>query len=139
MCWQKLVLLGVYDLWIRKGSIIILGALIHASPKLYRIYAPSTHSLPSIHHTQDPHDGQTRQSEITIISCKTNILLFGHISPAFRRIWNHVAPSQHEPVDHALGRSYSYVSATLENASNHTAANSSRSYMNLLTIFTVVR
>ncbi|KIX00699.1 uncharacterized protein Z518_09764 [Rhinocladiella mackenziei CBS 650.93] len=45
---QKCVLLGTCTLWVKQGSIFIYGAIIHASTTLHRIYAPSSHALPSI-------------------------------------------------------------------------------------------
>ncbi|OCT53086.1 hypothetical protein CLCR_09758 [Cladophialophora carrionii] len=45
---QKCVVLGTCVLWVKQGSVFIYGAVLSASPTTYRIYAPSTHALPSI-------------------------------------------------------------------------------------------
>jgi polynucleotide 5'-hydroxyl-kinase GRC3/NOL9 len=40
--------LGICDLWVKNGSVFVYGTTIHASPTTHRIYAPSSHALPSI-------------------------------------------------------------------------------------------
>ncbi|KAK5061089.1 hypothetical protein LTR84_007631 [Exophiala bonariae] len=45
---QKCFVLGICDLWVKNGSILVYGTTIRASPAVYRIYAPSSHALPSI-------------------------------------------------------------------------------------------
>ena len=88
-----MTLLGQYDVWVRKGAISIAGAVLHASSRLHRVYAPSTHSLPSIHPISNPYGPQNTQAEITINSCTSRIRLLRHLSPKFGRIWNHKHPS----------------------------------------------
>lgn len=41
-------MLGICDLWVKHGSVFVCGSTIHASPIAHRIYAPSSHALPSI-------------------------------------------------------------------------------------------
>ncbi|MCJ1432518.1 Polynucleotide 5'-hydroxyl-kinase grc3 [Xylographa pallens] len=81
--------IGQYDLWVRKGTVSILGAVLHASPKLHRVYAPSSHSLPSIRHLRNPFGPAHQPAEITIYSCNSRIRLLRRVSRKFRRIWNH--------------------------------------------------
>ncbi|MCJ1359414.1 MAG: Polynucleotide 5'-hydroxyl-kinase grc3 [Icmadophila ericetorum] len=52
---ETVTLIGQYELWVRVGTISVLGALLHASPQVHRIYAPSTHSLPLRSLTDDPY------------------------------------------------------------------------------------
>lgn len=84
-----MTLLGQYDVWVRKGAINILGAVLHASSRLHRVYAPSTHSLPSIRSIPNPYGPQNLPAEIMIISCGSRLRLLKHLSPKFGRIWNH--------------------------------------------------
>ncbi|MCJ1286197.1 Polynucleotide 5'-hydroxyl-kinase grc3 [Xylographa opegraphella] len=80
---------GQYDLWVRKGTVSILGAVLHPSPKLHRVYAPSSHSLPSIRHLRNPFGPAQQPAEISIYSCTSRIRLLRRVSRKFRRIWNH--------------------------------------------------
>ena len=81
--------MGQYDVWVRKGAISIAGAVLHASSRLHRVYAPSTHSLPSIHPVPNPYGPQNIATEITIHSCASGLRLLKNLSPKFGTIWNH--------------------------------------------------
>jgi len=89
MCQQSLTLVGQYDLWVRKGAVNIAGAVLHVSSRLHRVYAPSTHSLPSIRPIPNPYGPQNLPAEITVISCTSRIRLLKQLSPKFGRVWNH--------------------------------------------------
>jgi polynucleotide 5'-hydroxyl-kinase GRC3/NOL9 len=45
---QKCVLQGACVLWVKQGSVSVYGSVVQASVEVHRIYAPSTHALPSI-------------------------------------------------------------------------------------------
>jgi len=45
---QKCVVLGLCTIWAKQGSVSVYGAILSASTTTYRIYAPTTHALPSI-------------------------------------------------------------------------------------------
>ena len=62
--------------------------MLHASPKLYRIYAPTTHSLPSIEHARNPR-GPTQAAEVAIYSIASGLRPLGRLSPKFRHVWSH--------------------------------------------------
>ncbi|KAF9891737.1 Polynucleotide 5'-hydroxyl-kinase grc3 [Aspergillus nanangensis] len=79
-----LVLVGHYDLWVKRGVISLMGAKLHPSPKLYRVYAPSTHSLPVIKCVS----GVDGSAEIEIKSCHSGIYRLNDLSPLYHRIWN---------------------------------------------------
>lgn len=81
------MLIGIYDLWVKRGVISLFGSKIHASPSLYRVYAPSTHSLPVIKYVS----GMEGYAEVEIRSCHTGIEDLGEMSPLFSRIWNEAA------------------------------------------------
>jgi polynucleotide 5'-hydroxyl-kinase GRC3/NOL9 len=78
------VLLGHYDLWVKRGVISLMGAKLHPSPRLYRVYAPSTHSLPVIKCVA----GVDGEAEIEVKSCNSGIYQLRHLSPLYQRIWN---------------------------------------------------
>ncbi|KAA8647215.1 hypothetical protein EYZ11_012039 [Aspergillus tanneri] len=80
----SLVLLGHYDLWIKRGVVSLMGAKLHPSTRLYRVYAPSTHSLPVIKCVA----GVDGAAEIEIKSCHSGIYRLRDFSPLYQRIWN---------------------------------------------------
>lgn len=113
MCRQSMTLIGQYDVWVRKGAINIAGAVLHASSRLHRIYAPSTHSLPSIRPIPNPYGPQNLPTEITVISCTSRIRLLKQLSPKFGRIWNrkHVFAVKTNPLTvNRSQRSFAFVS-----------------------------
>lgn len=81
---MSLVLLGHYDLWVKRGVVSVMGAKLHPSPRLYRVYAPSTHSLPVIKCVS----GVDGAAEIEVKSCHSGIYRLRDLSPLYRRIWN---------------------------------------------------
>ncbi|KAE8356573.1 polynucleotide 5'-hydroxyl-kinase grc3 [Aspergillus coremiiformis] len=81
---MSIVLLGHYDLWVKRGVVSVMGAKLHPSPRLYRVYAPSTHSLPVIKCVS----GVDGAAEIEVKSCHSGIYRLRGLSPLYRRIWN---------------------------------------------------
>ncbi|KKA21975.1 Polynucleotide 5'-hydroxyl-kinase grc3 [Rasamsonia emersonii CBS 393.64] len=81
---MNLVLIGVYDIWVKRGVISLMGAKLHPSPKLYRVYAPSTHSLPVIKCVS----GVEGYAEVEIQSSHSGIYRLKELSPLYHRIWN---------------------------------------------------
>lgn len=61
-----------------------MGAKLHPSPNLYRVYAPSTHSLPVIKCVT----GIEGYAEVEISSCHSGMYRLGDLSPLYQRIWN---------------------------------------------------
>lgn len=61
-----------------------MGAKLHASPASYRIYAPSTHSLPVIKSVAGIDD----YAEIELRSCSNGLYHLKHLSSLYHRIWN---------------------------------------------------
>jgi hypothetical protein len=45
---QSIVIAGVCNLWVRDGSVSVLGARLRASSIAHRIYVPITHQLPEV-------------------------------------------------------------------------------------------
>lgn len=61
-----------------------MGAKLHPSPRVYRVYAPSTHSLPVIKCVA----GVDGEAEIEVKSCQSGLSRLGDVSPLYQRIWN---------------------------------------------------
>ena len=107
---QSLAVLGQYDLWVRSGAISILGAVIHASSRIHRVYAPSTHSIPPIRPLPNPFGTGNAPVELTILSCRSRMRMLRQVAPKFGRIWNGRQQSQ-PPFDLAK-RTFMNVSNT---------------------------
>lgn len=108
--------MGQYDLWVRSGTITVLGAILRASSTVHRIYAPSTHPLPVITHLLDPYDSVYQHAEVTLISCNTHIRSLQYLSPKLSCIWNHPESDQYAlpPFNKSVSRrSFRYVSIIL--------------------------
>lgn len=60
-----------------------MGAKLHPSPRVYRVYAPSTHSLPVIKCVA----GVEGEAEIEVKSSHSGICHLRDISPLYERIW----------------------------------------------------
>ncbi|OOQ86539.1 Polynucleotide 5'-hydroxyl-kinase grc3 [Penicillium brasilianum] len=80
----NLALLGQYDLWVKRGVVSLMGAKLHPSARVYRVYAPSTHSLPVIKCVS----GVEGEAEVEIKSCKSGLTRLRDISPLYQKIWN---------------------------------------------------
>ncbi|KAI4178319.1 MAG: hypothetical protein LQ348_005631 [Seirophora lacunosa] len=83
-----LCLVGQYDIWIRKGAISVFGATLRQSSRLYRVFAPSTHSLPSVRPLRNPFGPGNQETLITISNCNSGLRLLGQASPKLSRLWN---------------------------------------------------
>ncbi|KAJ5684244.1 uncharacterized protein N7477_000589 [Penicillium maclennaniae] len=81
---MNLVLIGQYDLWVKRGIVSVMGAKMHPSSRVYRVYAPSTHSLPVIKCVSSV-DGE---AEVEIKSCSSGLARLRDLSPLYQRIWN---------------------------------------------------
>lgn len=96
---------GQYDLWVRKGAVTLYGAVLKQSNTIHRVFAPSTHALPSIV------CNSTTPAEIEVWSCHHSMRSLSKISPLYRRIWNHpnkqMAGDTHDAA--VQKRSFSYV------------------------------
>ncbi|KXG48723.1 Pre-mRNA cleavage complex II Clp1 [Penicillium griseofulvum] len=79
----NLALLGHYDLWVKRGVVSLMGAKLHPSSQLHRVYAPSTHSLPVIKCVA----GIDGEAEVEIKSCTSGISRLRDLSPLYQRIW----------------------------------------------------
>ncbi|KAL8881612.1 MAG: hypothetical protein Q9198_001215 [Flavoplaca austrocitrina] len=85
---NPLTLIGQYQIWVRKGAVSVLGATLHPSSAAYRVFAPSTHSLPVIRPIRNPFGPAEQPVEITIVSFRSGIRWLKQVSPHFGRIWS---------------------------------------------------
>lgn len=81
---MNLALLGQYDLWVKRGVVSLMGAKLHPSARLHRVYAPSTHSLPVIKCVS----GVDGEAEVEIKSCHSGIARLRDLSPLYQKVWN---------------------------------------------------
>ncbi|RAK92415.1 hypothetical protein BO79DRAFT_235679 [Aspergillus costaricaensis CBS 115574] len=81
---MSLVMIGHYDLWVKRGVVSLMGAKLHPSSQVYRVYAPSTHSLPVIKCVS----GVNGEAEVEFKSCHSGIYRLKELSPLYQRIWN---------------------------------------------------
>ncbi|KAJ5574182.1 uncharacterized protein N7459_008609 [Penicillium hispanicum] len=81
---MSLALVGQYDLWVKRGVVSLMGAKLHPSSRVYRVYAPSTHSLPTIKCVS----GVDGAAEVEIKSCNNGLARLRDLSPLYQRIWN---------------------------------------------------
>ena len=107
-----MTLIGQYDLWVRRGLVSVLGAELHPSSSIHRIYAPSTHSLPCIQPILDKSASKHEPAEITVLPCCTRLRMLRQLSPKFGKIWNRkpVVAEEASNVDRSQ-RSFVFVSA----------------------------
>ncbi|KAL4775700.1 polynucleotide 5'-hydroxyl-kinase grc3 [Aspergillus nidulans var. acristatus] len=81
---MSIVLIGQYDMWVKRGVVSLMGAKLHPSPRVYRVYAPSTHSLPVIKCVT----GVNGAAEVEFKSCHSGITCLRDLSPLYQRLWN---------------------------------------------------
>lgn len=76
--------MGQYDIWVKRGVVSLMGAKLHPSPNVYRVYAPATHSLPVIKCVS----GVDGYAEVELTSCRNGIYRLKDLSPLYQRVWN---------------------------------------------------
>ncbi|OJD24482.1 hypothetical protein ACJ73_04158 [Blastomyces percursus] len=81
---KNVALIGQYDIWVKRGVVSVMGAKLQPSPRLYRVYAPSTHSLPVIKCVSGVEDF----AEVEIRSCNNGLCRLRNLSNLYHRIWN---------------------------------------------------
>ena len=77
---ETLCLAGEYGLVVETGSVLLYGATLHASNKIYTVFAPSTHDLPVM-------KCLSAQATAVFGSMDTGMRDLGSLSPMFSRIW----------------------------------------------------
>ena len=64
-----------------------MGAVLRASSRLYRVFAPYSHALPVIHSACDATGTSNLRADVLITSCWTGIDHMPQSSPLFKGIW----------------------------------------------------
>ncbi|KAK2743272.1 Polynucleotide 5'-hydroxyl-kinase grc3 [Myotisia sp. PD_48] len=80
---STLAVIGQYDLWVKRGVVSICGAKLDPNPRLYRVFAPSTHSLPVIKAVS----GSEGYAEVELFSVFDGLCDLWRISPLYDQIW----------------------------------------------------
>ncbi|KAL9580952.1 MAG: hypothetical protein Q9212_004184 [Teloschistes hypoglaucus] len=115
---KSLTLVGHYDIWVRKGAVGILGAVLYPSSLVYRVYAPSSHALPIIRPILDPFGPSDQRVEVTISNVSSGIRLLKEVSPRFARLWNRsTEKSLNNKLDHP-GRTFQSLRFSSEDGYN---------------------
>jgi len=98
---EVVVLLGLYDLELRKGTVVVNGALLRPGSELSRIYAPSTHSLPTI-------VAKSGAAEIVVHSVSNPALQkLAQLSPLWSKMW-------HEEIGQSAQRSFCLLNSSTD-------------------------
>ncbi|KAA8910548.1 hypothetical protein FN846DRAFT_904962 [Sphaerosporella brunnea] len=87
---ETLVLVGIYEIAVTKGSITISGAKLSDSSPKQTIYAPTTHALPVIEApSKRRRDGSEKYlgAEIRITSHHSGLADIGKLCPTFNGVW----------------------------------------------------
>ncbi|KAF8250170.1 hypothetical protein K440DRAFT_659626 [Wilcoxina mikolae CBS 423.85] len=88
---ETLVLVGVYQITVTKGSVNISGAKLSPSSPTQTIYASMTHALPVIEAISSKRKQTTNSgtpgAEIRITNHHSDILEIGKLCPTFNTIW----------------------------------------------------
>jgi len=88
---ETLVLVGIYQIAVTKGSVNISGAKLSSTSPMQTIYAPMTHALPVIEaHSskrKQTTNSSTPSTEIRVTNHYSGILEIGKLCPTFNTIW----------------------------------------------------
>lgn len=84
---ESLLILGQYDLWVKRGVVSLLGASLTAGPTLHRVFAPMTHSLPPIKCISGEYF-VSEYAELEIRSCTSGLERLKNVSPLYDAMWN---------------------------------------------------
>ena len=78
------MILGQYKISVQSGQISLMSANIEASKAIFRVFAPSSHSLPVIRCRA----ADTDNAEIRLHQYESGLASLGALSPLYRRLWN---------------------------------------------------
>ncbi|KUJ14700.1 uncharacterized protein LY89DRAFT_783791 [Mollisia scopiformis] len=81
---ERLVVLGQYELSVRKGQVTLMGCILQASKASYPVFALSSHSLPVIRCSATEID----DAEIVLCQYKSGLETLGALSPLFANLGN---------------------------------------------------
>jgi polynucleotide 5'-hydroxyl-kinase GRC3/NOL9 len=81
---KRLVILGEYDVSVRKGQVTLLGATLGPSDSFHRVFALSTHSLPVLRCLAT----DTNDAEVKLRQCDSGLIRMESLSSLFGKLWN---------------------------------------------------
>ncbi|KAL8708795.1 MAG: hypothetical protein Q9220_006356 [cf. Caloplaca sp. 1 TL-2023] len=116
---DSLTLIGQYEIWVRKGAINFMGAILYPSSVAYPVYATSIHSLPSIKPIINPFAPTEQEVIITISNLHNGLRSLKHVSPTFDRIWNKADVSPEGKVTtfgESVERTFTYLGPSSDDA-----------------------
>ncbi|PBP20836.1 RNA processing protein [Diplocarpon rosae] len=80
---ERLVILGQYEISVRKGQVTLMGSTLQQSSTFYRVFAASSHSLPVIRCSST----EVNSAEVLLRVCSSGINLLEKLSSLFGRLW----------------------------------------------------
>ncbi|KAG0131576.1 hypothetical protein HOY82DRAFT_333133 [Tuber indicum] len=84
---ETLVILGEYELRVRKGAITISGAKLTRQSGCCQVFAPSTHALPEIACVKVKRKGEDSDAEVLVTQTESGIRNLGRTCPVANGIW----------------------------------------------------
>ncbi|CUS12268.1 unnamed protein product, partial [Tuber aestivum] len=84
---ETLVILGEYELHVRKGAITISGARLTSESGHCQVFAPSTHALPEIACVKAKEKGEGSGAEILLTQTDSGVRDLGRTCPVANGIW----------------------------------------------------
>ncbi|KAF8866151.1 hypothetical protein BDZ45DRAFT_780776 [Acephala macrosclerotiorum] len=81
---ERLVILGRYELTVKKGQVTMMGSTLQASKASYPVFAESSHSLPVIRCLAT----DVNEAEISIHQHQSGLETLGALSPLFSKLGN---------------------------------------------------
>ncbi|KAG0633026.1 hypothetical protein HOY80DRAFT_1108276 [Tuber brumale] len=84
---ETLVILGEYELRVRKGVVTISGATLTRHSGCCQVFAPSTHALPEIACVKVKKKGEGSDAEILVTQTESGIRNLGRTCPVANGIW----------------------------------------------------
>ncbi|EKD15047.1 uncharacterized protein L3040_003753 [Drepanopeziza brunnea f. sp. 'multigermtubi'] len=81
---ERLVIVGQYELRVRKGQVTFMGAALQPSDTFHRVFAASSHSLPVIRCSMN----DVIPAEILLRGCHGGLDVLEPLSPLFGRLWH---------------------------------------------------
>jgi polynucleotide 5'-hydroxyl-kinase GRC3/NOL9 len=93
------VILGQYDLSVRKGQVTLMGATLPPSKVSHHVYAPSSHALPVIRCLATDVYG----ADIRLRQCDNGLRSLDALSPLYGKLWNDNCGPLGAEYQHILG------------------------------------
>jgi polynucleotide 5'-hydroxyl-kinase GRC3/NOL9 len=110
---QRLVIIGQLEISVQKGHLSIMGSILRPSKRFYRVFAPSSHSLPVIRCLAT----DTESAELRLHPFEAGLRSLELLSPLFGKLWNEgrspLGPEYTDLVQKSKGATFQVVSLRL--------------------------